>query len=756
MDTKINILFTSVGRRVALLNAFRSAYKELGLIGSIVAVDCDPMAPGLKAADGSYLVPQVSSCEYVPSLEKILRLEQIDAVFPLIDPDVPVLARNREVLESSGAKLAVFHEEAAEVVDDKLRTAELFRKCNLAIPKTWLPQDQDWLKFEFPMFIKPRSGSAAKHTFKVNNVRELAFFVDHVPDPIVQEFLDGPEVTSDVVCDLDGKLLSIVSRERITVRGGEVNTGRTLWDEEIADACKRLVVALDAKGPFTVQCMMHHGKPHFTEINPRFGGGAPAGFAAGCDSPRLLLSRLAGIPIDLPPLGAYRRTLGFARYEAYCTVEPGESVDSTTQPQSTKTSTFDRMVDAESGPPKSNIASSEDSRTKSAASSRERIYLSPPHMSPRARDLLLEAFDSNWIAPLGPHVDAFEQEFAAKLGIEHAVALSSGTAALHLAMLALGIGPGDEVATASLTFAATANAIRYVGAVPVFIDSEQESWNLDPNLLAQELESSYRLGKPIKAVIAVDVFGQCADYHSIGDLCRFYEIPLIEDAAESLGANYAGRAAGTLGDIGCFSFNGNKIITTSGGGMLVTNRKEWADRARHLACQAKEPTAYYEHSEVGYNYRLSNLLAAIGRAQLEVLEKFVEQRRANYHSYKQALAGVPGISFMPEILEGRSSRWLTCITIDPEQFGATREEVRLALEAENIESRPVWKPMHLQPIYRDCRVRGGGVAEQLFQTGLCLPSGSNLSHDELLRTANVIRKLAPTESAAMPLLETRS
>ncbi len=371
--------------------------------------------------------------------------------------------------------------------------------------------------------------------------------------------------------------------------------------------------------------------------------------------------------------------------------------------------------------------------------SRRRVYLSSPHMSPHDRALLLDAFDSNWIAPLGPHVDAFEREFAEKLGVEHAVALSSGTAALHLALLTLGVGPGDEVATATLTFAATANAIRYVGATPVFIDSQPNSWNLDPGLLAEELEAAARRGRPLKAILAVDVLGQCADYRPIRKLCEFHRIPLIEDAAEALGATYRGQPAGTFGQIGCFSFNGNKIITTSGGGMLITAQKDLADRARFLASQARDPAPHYEHSQIGYNYRMSNLLAALGRGQLRVLDQRVQRRRANFRFYHQALGDLPGVVFMPEHPAGRSTRWLTCITIDPQQIAATPEDIRLALEAENIEARPLWKPMHLQPVYRGCRLRGGRIAEELFQRGLCLPSGSNLSDDDLARTAAIIR-----------------
>ncbi len=347
-------------------------------------------------------------------------------------------------------------------------------------------------------------------------------------------------------------------------------------------------------------------------------------------------------------------------------------------------------------------------------------------MGEHERALLLEAFDSNWIAPLGPHVDAFEREFAEKTGVAHAAALSSGTGALHLALTILGAGVGDEVLVSTLTFAATANAVRYVGAQPVFIDSERASWNMNPALLAEELSACAKRGKLPKAVIAVDLYGQCADFDPIREACRRYEVPLIEDAAEALGGSYQGRPAGSLGDLGVFSFNGNKIITTSGGGMLVSNRKEWIDRARYLSTQARDPAPHYEHSQIGFNYRMSNLLAAVGRGQLRVLEQRVAQRRANNAFYREAL-NLPGLTFMPEASFGRSNGWLTCLTVDPARFGAGREDIRLHLETLDIESRPVWKPMHLQPVFKDCRVRGVDVANELFERGLCLPSGSSLT-----------------------------
>ncbi len=369
----------------------------------------------------------------------------------------------------------------------------------------------------------------------------------------------------------------------------------------------------------------------------------------------------------------------------------------------------------------------------------ERVYLSPPHMSPRERELLLDAFDSNWVAPLGPHVDALEREFAEKIGVKHAVALSSGTAALHISLRLLGVRTGDEVVTSSLTFAATANAITYVAATPVFVDSEPQTWNMDPNLLADAIAAGAKRGKRPKAAIVVDLYGQCADYESICDICRQAEVPLIEDAAEALGAFYNNRPAGTFGQFGCFSFNGNKIITTSGGGMLVTNDGSVARMARFLATQARDPAPHYEHSQIGYNYRLSNLLAAVGRGQLSVLESRVEKRRENFAFYRQALGDLPGISFMPEPDTCRSTRWLTCIVVNPDEFGATREDIRLALEAENIESRPLWKPMHLQPVFHDCPMFGGAVSARLFADGLCLPSGSNLADADRDRVVQIVR-----------------
>lgn len=449
-----------------------------------------------------------------------------------------------------------------------------------------------------------------------------------------------------------------------------------------------------------------------------------------------------------------------------------------------------------------------------------RIYLSSPHMGPDELGLVKEAFATNWIAPLGPHVDAFEREFAAAVGNSslldegnllsgkspnhqspitntqaplHAAALSSGTAALHLALRLVGVQRDDEVLVSTLTFSASVNPILYEGGRPVFIDSERASWNMDPARLEDALAERQRAGRRPKAVVLVHLYGQSADLDAIQAICDRHGVPLIEDAAEALGARYWGSgqlsdernrlmgkggkpslsvegsqssgkaindqspatnnqpqltnnatalrgvAPGTRGRIGIYSFNGNKIITTSGGGMLVSADAALVAKARFLATQARDAAPHYQHSEVGFNYRLSNVLAGIGRGQLRVLADRVNARRANTAFYQKALGDLPGLAFMPEAPWGRCTRWLTCITIDPAAAGTDREKVRLALADEAIEARPVWKPMHLQPVFAGAPVHGGAVAEDLFDRGLCLPSGSNLTATDLERVVAVVR-----------------
>ena len=366
------------------------------------------------------------------------------------------------------------------------------------------------------------------------------------------------------------------------------------------------------------------------------------------------------------------------------------------------------------------------------------ILLSTPHMGEQELEFVKEAFETNWIAPVGPHVDAFEQEFSQVVGASHAAAVSSGTAALHLALRLVGVESFDEVFCSTLTFIATANPITYLGAKPVFIDSDRTSWNMNPDLLRETLERRARLGRLPKAVVLVHLYGQSADIDPILEACQRYEVALIEDAAESLGATYKGRSPGTLGKIGIYSFNGNKIITTSGGGMLVSDDPDLVSQARFLATQARDPAAHYQHSEIGYNYRLSNVLAGIGRGQLRVLERRVAARRRNCEVYQQALGKLPGIEFMPEAGFGRVTRWLTCITINPAAFGASREQLRIALAKQQIEARPVWKPLHLQPVFAGCECIGGAIAVDLFEHGLCLPSGSNLTTEDLERVIHAI------------------
>jgi dTDP-4-amino-4,6-dideoxygalactose transaminase len=375
---------------------------------------------------------------------------------------------------------------------------------------------------------------------------------------------------------------------------------------------------------------------------------------------------------------------------------------------------------------------------------KSRIFLSPLHMGDLEQQFVRQAFESNYIAPAGPQIEAFERAFCEYTGIGHCVALSSGTAAMHLALKELGVGPGDEVIGSTLTFVGSISPVIFLGASVVLVDCDRFSWNMDPDLLARELEQAGERGKLPKAVVPTDLYGQCADYDRIFAVCDRFHVPVVVDAAEAMGARYGrqgGVHAGKGAKAAVFSFNGNKIMTTSGGGMLASDDKALIDRARFLSQQARDPFPHYEHTEIGYNYRMSNVLAAIGRGQLALLDERVQRRRQIFAYYRQALEGVPGIDFMPEAAYGRANRWLSVILITPEQFGADREAVRLALEAENIESRPVWKPMHLQPVFRTthpCRKVGGSVSQDLFARGLCLPSGTAMTPQDQDRVIDTI------------------
>jgi dTDP-4-amino-4,6-dideoxygalactose transaminase len=375
------------------------------------------------------------------------------------------------------------------------------------------------------------------------------------------------------------------------------------------------------------------------------------------------------------------------------------------------------------------------------SNSSEKIWLSSPHMGTNELNYVKEAFDTNWIAPLGPHVNAFEASLQQLVGIP-AAALSSGTAAIHLALIMAGVGQGDEVLCQSFTFCGSSHPILYQGATPVFVDSEAATWNMDPALLEEAIIDRGKRGKKPKAIIYVHLYGMPAKADEIRRVADKYDIFLIEDAAEALGSTYKDRPAGSLGDISVLSFNGNKIITTSGGGALLSPQKKWVEKATYLATQARQPAAHYEHTEVGYNYRMSNVCAGIGRGQLEVLAERVQQRRANYDCYKQELSGYPGVSFLPEPTGHFSNRWLTTVLVDPEKGEAvSREDIRLALEKENIECRPLWKPMHMQPVYNGAPNYLNGTSERLFRDGLCLPSGSNLTGQQKQKVITAIHRV---------------
>ena len=370
-----------------------------------------------------------------------------------------------------------------------------------------------------------------------------------------------------------------------------------------------------------------------------------------------------------------------------------------------------------------------------------RLYLSPPHLCGAEIDFVKEAFDSNWVAPLGPMVDRFEEEIRVYTGSACALAVSSGTAALHLALILLDVREGDEVLCSSFTFAGSAFPIRYVGATPVFIDSEESSWNMDPSLLEEAIADRLRRGKKIGACIIVHLYGQSADVDAVMRVCSRYGVPVIEDAAESLGALYKGKHTGTIAPLGVLSFNGNKIITSSGGGMLLCHNEQHVQRAKYFATQARETLAHYEHLAIGYNYRMSNIVAAIGRGQLTAINDRVRRRREIFDWYVRELGGIPGFRFMPEAAWGKSNRWLTCLCIDPSLTGGVAADaVRSALEGLNIECRPLWKPMHLQPVFQGCPAYLNGVSQGLFEKGICIPSGTGMTEDDLRRVADCIRK----------------
>ena len=373
----------------------------------------------------------------------------------------------------------------------------------------------------------------------------------------------------------------------------------------------------------------------------------------------------------------------------------------------------------------------------------KKIYLCSPHMGGGEMKYVKEAFDSNWVAPLGPNVDAFEKELCSATGAKNVAALSSGTAAIHLSLIMLGVGPGDYVIGTSFTFSATVNPIAYLGATPVLVDSETETWNMDPELLEEAIQVVNRKSQiaNIKAIVVAHLYGMPAKMREIMAVADKYGIPVVEDAAEALGSEYMGRRVGCNSKFGILSFNGNKIITTSGGGALISDDAALIEKARFLATQARDPAPHYQHSEIGYNYRMSNVVAGVGRGQLEVLDLRVKQHREFNAWYRELLKDVPGVTFQSEPSpDFHSNFWLTCIVIDPAVAGTDREKLRLAFEAANIESRPLWKPMHLQPVFAGCPAFVNGTSEKLFENGLCLPSGSNIDEEGRQRIAEVLKR----------------
>lgn len=371
--------------------------------------------------------------------------------------------------------------------------------------------------------------------------------------------------------------------------------------------------------------------------------------------------------------------------------------------------------------------------------SKDRLFLSPPHMGGAELDFVRQAFEANYIAPAGPQLAEFERAFCELTGFAHCLAVTSGTAAIHLGLRMLGVGPGDVVIASSLTFIGSVTPATFLGAELHFVDSSPETWNMDPALLARAIDDVQAAGKRVGAVVPTDLYGQCADYDALGAICESRSVPLLIDAAESVGATYRGRHAGNGGDAAIYSFNGNKIITTSGGGILASDDGELVARARVLSQQARDDAPYYEHTSIGYNYRMSNVLAGIGLGQLRMLKSFVARRREIFQWYVNALGKLDGIEFMPEASYGKSNRWLTVILVDEKAFGQGPEAVRLALERENIESRPVWKPMHMQPVFAEVSCTGGAVSEDLFARGLCLPSGTAMTEADLDRVVQAIK-----------------
>jgi pyridoxal phosphate-dependent aminotransferase EpsN len=723
----MNILLTCAGRRSYLVRFFR---KALGGRGHVVACDSSACAPALVEADRRFVVPAMDHPDYFEALVEICRDERVRLLFSPNDLELGGLARHTPRFLEAGTLPVVSAPAVLDICQDKWATCQFLERCQLASPKSYLTLADARSALErrtirFPLLVKPRWGTSSIGVEIALNARELALAHEwgqievqrsilakmSLADPerclLIQEYVEGEEYGMDVVNDLTGRYACTLARRKLVMRAGNTDRAVSVAEPRLERIGRSIGQQLGHIGPLDCDLIATDKDCFVLDLNPRLGGGYVFSHLAGADLPAALIAWASGAEADPGWLSSQPGVMS-AKYDDTIIVDRKTVVPN---------------------------------KAPQARSIMKRIYLSPPHLSGAELELVKEAFASNWIAPLGPHVDAFEQEFAKLLGVPHAAALSSGTAAIHLALRLLKVGPGDTVVCPTMTFCATANPIIYEGAAPIFIDCEPATWNMDPELLREELRQRARRGRLPKGVISVDVYGQCADYDRIAAACAEYEVPLIEDAAEALGATYRGKMAGTFGRCGVFSFNGNKIITTSGGGMLVSEDAALVEKARFLATQARDPAPHYQHSAIGYNYRMSNILAAVGRGQLRILGDRVSERRRIFAYYRAALAEIPGIRFMPQAPFGEPNCWLTCITAHPDEGAPSRHELLDALAASNIEARPLWKPLHLQPVFAGCACRGGTVAADLFEHGLCLPSGSAMTDEDLERVVAVVKNV---------------
>lgn len=688
----MNILITSVGRRTKLIEYFK---KELNGQGNIVAVDASKLAPALYIADKYFIAPQISASNYIDFLLYICKKEKITAIFSLIDPELSILAKNRDKFEELGVIPIVSSYEACELWLDKYEAGRFCIRNNFNYAKTFnslksFEKAYQSSEIQFPVFVKPLRGSGSQNIKIAYNLEELKLFFSALPNMIIQELLKGQEIGIDVYVDIITKeMISIFIKEKIAMRAGETEKAKSIKVEKLIIIIKELVLKAGLIGPIDIDVFELNGEYYISEINPRFGGGYVHAYECGENFPYYILNNLKGIHNTID-IGSYEENVFMMK--------------------------CDNLV---------------------MKREREKIYLSPPHIGKKEMKYIQEAFDTNWIAPLGPNVDAFEREVCDYVGINYGLALSSGTAGIHLALKYFKVGFKDLVFCSSLTFVGSCNPIIYLGAIPVFIDSEEDTWNMSPAALEKAFSWAIKENKMPKAVIIVDLYGQSAQYDLLKPICNKYNVPIIEDAAEAFGATFKGKKCGTYGDIGVFSFNGNKMITTSGGGMVITEDKKAIEKISFWATQAREKEIYYEHKEIGYNYRMSNICAGIGRGQLEHIQNNISVRKNIFERYKLGLKEMP-LKLMPVSEKGNPNYWLSVIRLN--NYTIKPNKIIEALAKINIESRPLWKPMHLQPFYKNYKYfyDKKDLSSELFHSGICLPSGSSLKESDQDEIISVI------------------